>query len=105
MAEDKRNAIARDIAAKKKRLERDMQDAEEEIRNQQQKMLADLGARLMALIDKFGVDRAYTLILDDSSPSTPLLFAAKAVDITPEIIALFDQTSPASKTATPDLPR
>ena len=93
MAEDKRNQIARDIEEKKKRLERDMQDAEEELRNEQQKMLGDLGTRLMAVIDKYGADHGYTVILDDSSPSTPLLFASPAADITKEIIALFDKTS------------
>ncbi len=93
MAEDKRNQIARNIDEKKKRLERDMQDAEEELRNEQQKMLGDLGTRLMAVIDKYGADHGYTVILDDSSPSTPLLFASPAADITKEIIALFDKTS------------
>ncbi len=91
MAEDRRNQIGRDIEEKKKRLERDMQDAEEELRNEQQKMLGDLGTRLMAVIDKYGADHGYTVIFDDSSPSTPLLFAAPAADLTKEIIALFDE--------------
>src|ERR1700761_2526074 len=34
MAEDKRNQLARDIDEKKKRLERDMQDAQEELQSE-----------------------------------------------------------------------
>ncbi len=91
MADDKRNQLARDIEEKKRRLERDMQDSEEELRNEQQKMLQSLGQRVMAVIDKYGGDNGYTVILDDSSPNTPLLYAATTVDITQDIIALYDK--------------
>ena len=92
MADDKRNQLARDIDEKKKRVERDMQDSEEELRNEQQKMLQLLGQRMLAVINKYGKDNGYTVILDDSSPNTPLLYAATTIDITQEIIALYDKT-------------
>ena len=92
MAEEKRNQAAHEIEDKKKRLERDMQDSEEELRNQQQKMLQDLLQRMTAVIDKYAKDKGYTIIFDDSSPSTPVLYASKTIDITEDIVALYDQT-------------
>ena len=43
MAEEKRNQLAREIDEKKKRLERDMQDAEEDLRGEQQKGIVEPG--------------------------------------------------------------
>jgi outer membrane protein len=93
MAEDKRNQLARDVDEKKKRLERDMQDAEEDLRAEQQKMLQGLGQRMMAVIEKYAKDNGYTIILDVSNPNTPVLYASSGIDITQDIVSLYDKTS------------
>lgn len=93
MSDDKRNQLARDIDEKKKRLERDMQDANDELQSEQQRMLQSLGQRMMAVIEKYAKDNGYTMILDDSNPNTPVIWASSGIDITQDIIALYDKTS------------
>jgi len=93
MSDDKRNQLARDIDEKKKRLERDMQDANDELQSEQQHMLQSLGQRMMAVIEKYAKDNGFTMILDDSSPNTPVIWASSGIDITQDIIALYDKTS------------
>jgi outer membrane protein len=104
MSEEKRNQLARDIDEKKKRLERDMQDAEEDLKGEQQKVLQGLGQRMMAVIEKYAKDNGYTMILDVSNPNTPVLYASSGIDITQDIVSLYDKTTvggaPAA-TATP----
>src|ERR1700728_4498710 len=105
MSEDKRNQMARDIDEKKKRLQRDMQDAEEELQGEQQRLLQGLGQRMMAVIEKYAKDNGYTIVLNVSDPNTPVLYASSAIDITQDIISLYDKTStnggPAATPATP----
>lgn len=93
MSEEKRNQMARDIDEKQKRLERDMQDAQDELNSEQQRVLQNLGQRMMAVITKYAKDNGYAMILDDSNPNTPLLYAASGIDITQDIITLYDKTS------------
>ncbi len=93
MAEDKRNQLARDIDEKKKRLERDMQDAEEDLRGEQQKVLSSLGQRMMAVIEKYAKDNGFSLILDVSNQNTPVLYASSGIDITQDIVSLYDKTT------------
>jgi outer membrane protein len=93
MAEDKRNQLAREIDEKKKRLERDMQDAQEELQGEQQKVLQSLGQRMMAVIEKYAKDNGYTMILDVSNPNTPVLYASSGIDITQDIVSLYDKTT------------
>lgn len=105
MNEDKRNQLARDIDEKKKRLERDMQDAQEELDGERQKILQSLGQRMMAVIEKYAKDNGYTMILDVSNPNTPVLYASSGIDITQDIITLYDKTTtngaPAGATGKP----
>jgi outer membrane protein len=105
MSEDKRNQMARDIDEKKKRLQRDMQDAEEELQGEQQRLLQGLGQRMMAVIEKYAKDNGYTIVLNVSDPNTPVLYASSAIDITQDIISLYDKSStnggPAAPPATP----
>jgi outer membrane protein len=102
LSEDKRSQLARDIDEKKKRLERDMQDAQEELQGEQQRLLQSLGQRMMAVIEKYAKDNNYTLILDVSNPNTPVLYASSGIDITSDIISLYDKNpSPAPGSATP----
>ncbi len=105
MNEDKRQQLARDIDEKKKRLQRDMQDAQDELQGEQQKLLQGLGQRMMAVIEKYAKDNGYTMILDVSNPNTPVLYASSAIDITQDIVALYDKTStnggPATTPAVP----
>jgi outer membrane protein len=101
LSEDKRNQLARDIDEKKKRLERDTQDAQEELQSEQQRLLQSLGQRMMAVIEKYAKDNNYTLILDVSNPNTPVLYASSGIDITSDIISLYDKNpGPATPTAT-----
>jgi outer membrane protein len=93
MAEEKRNQLARDIDEKKKRLERDMQDAEEDLKGEQQKVLQGLGQRMMAVIEKYAKDNGYSMILDVSNPNTPVLYASSGIDITQDIVSLYDKTT------------
>ena len=90
MGEDNRNQLTRDIDTKKKRLERDMQDAEEDLKGEQQKVLSTLGQRMMAVIEKYAKDNGYGLVVDISNPNTPILYASNAVDITNDIVRLYD---------------
>lgn len=108
MSEEKRNQLARDIDEKKKRLERDMQDANDELNAEQQRVLQNLGQRVLAVVDKYAKDNGYTLVLDTSNPSTPIVYASSTSDITQDVIALYDKNSanggPANPPVTPGKP-
>ena len=93
MSEDKRTQLERDIDEKKRRLQRDVTDAQEEWNGAQQQLLQNLGQRMMAVIEKYAKDNSYTMILDVSNPNTPVLYASSGIDITQDIVALYDKTS------------
>lgn len=93
MSQDKQTQMARDIDEKKKKLQRDVQDDQEELQREQQRVLGSLGQRMMAVIDKYAKDNGYSLIVDVSNPNTPVIYASSAIDITQDIVSLYDKTT------------
>ena len=94
LSESSKQSLARDIDQKTKALKRDAEDAQADWNQEQQKVLQQLGQRVMVVIDKYAKDNGYQLILDVSSPQTPVLYASNTVDITKEIVELYDKNSP-----------
>lgn len=101
MSADQREKLIREIDQLTKSLNRDTEDAQAEMEQAQQKILQDLGQRLMAVIDKYARDKGYTMILDVSSPQTPVLYVSSEFDITQDIVAIYDK---AAGTAAPGTP-
>lgn len=93
MSNDKKEELARSIDEKKKRLQRDTEDAEEQLQGEQQQLLQGLAQRMSAIVDKYAKDNDYALVIETSNPSTPVLYAASQLDITKEMIALYDKAT------------
>lgn len=101
MSEDAKNKLVRDIDQATKSLNRDTEDAQAEVEQAENKIMQELGGRIMAVVDKYAKDNGYALILDVSNPQAPVVFAASSIDITREVIDLYDKNAPAATTSAP----
>jgi outer membrane protein len=99
MSDDARQKLMRDIEQQRKQLQRQMDDAQAELQQDQDRVLRQLGQRMMAVIDRYANTNGYVLILDVSSPQSGVLYASNAIDITRDIVGLYDQAQSAGATA------
>ena len=100
LSDSAKNDLYKNIEYKKKNLQREVEDAQADLEADQQKLLQQLGQKILAVIEKYARDNGYTMVVDVSSPQTPVLYASPSIDITKEIIELYDK-SPASSAPTP----
>jgi outer membrane protein len=96
--------LYKNIEIKKKALQRDYEDAQEDVKQEQDKILQQLSQKLVAVIEKYSRDHGFSLVVDVSSPQSPVLYASPTVDITKEIIELYDQSSSAMSNPAPARP-
>lgn len=101
LSDDARQKLMREIDQKNKSITRDTEDARADLDQAEQKVMSELGGRIQAVIDKYAKDSGYTLILDISSPQTPVVFASSTIDITKDIIDMYDKNAPASSAPAP----
>ncbi len=98
-SEEQKNKLMRDIDVKQKALQRDGEDASAELDQEQQKLFQDIGGKVMAVIDKYASDNGFAVVIDVSAQSSPILYASTSIDITRQIVELFDKNSPAAAAA------
>ena len=96
--------LYKNIELKKKALQRDFEDAKEDFEAEQQKVLQQLSQKVVAVIEKYSRDHGFSLVVDVSSPQSPVLYASPTVDITKDIIELYDQSSNAMSNPAPAKP-
>ena len=104
LSEATKNELYKNIESKKKSLQRDFEDAQAEMDQEQQKILQQLGQKMMAVIERYAKDNAFTLVVDVSNPQTPVLYASPSIDITKEIIDLYDKSSAQMSAPRPTAP-
>jgi Skp family chaperone for outer membrane proteins len=96
--------LARDIDAMTKNLQRDTDDARQDVDQEQQRVLNELGQKMMQVLQKYSVDKGFTMVLDVSGQPNNILFASNTLDITSEIIALYDSAPPTAPATAPAKP-
>jgi hypothetical protein len=55
---------------------------------------------MIDVLDKYAKGNSYTVILDTSSQTPLVLFASNQLDVTQEVIRLYDQTYPVKSAST-----
>ncbi len=90
MSEEARRTLARDIQTKERNLQRDMEDARGEFTQEQNELFNGIGTKLIAIITKYSSDNGLSIVLDISSPQSPVLFAVNEVNITEAIVKSYD---------------
>jgi outer membrane protein len=106
LSDSAKEDLTRNIDTKTKSYNRELEDAQAELEQEQQKVVGTLGQKMMAVIDKYAQQNGFAIVLDVSSQNTPVLYASNTVDITKEVIDLYDKTVfTATPTAAPGAAR
>jgi outer membrane protein len=93
MSDDARQKMMRDIDAKTNSLKRDGDDFNQDIQTETQRIMGELYPKMINVLNKYATENGYAVVLDISSQQTPILFASSSINITNDIIAIYDKTS------------
>jgi outer membrane protein len=96
MSEDVKAKLMRDFDNGNKNMQRDTQDAQDELDQEQGKLMQELGNKMMGVIEKYSNQNGIALVVDVSNPQTPVLWASTTIDITGDIQKLYDQAYPSA---------
>lgn len=99
LSDDEKARLAREADQLQRSYQRKSQDAQDDFNEAQREIVDRIGRKMIDVLSKYSRDNGYTVILDRSGQSSPVIFAANSVDVTQEIIRLYDQTYPAKSGA------
>jgi|SRR5215472_9622571 len=82
-----------------RRGQREQQDLQDDMNDASQEAINKIGSKMMTVLDKYAKEHGYSVVIDTSAQNTPVLYASTGVNITEEIVKLYDDTYPAKAAA------
>ena len=89
-------SLGLNVFARYTELKRLGEDIQSQVDEEQGNLLQTLGDKLVKVIDQYALDRGLAVVLDVSPQQSPVLWAAPGIDITSEVVRLYDKVHPAA---------
>jgi len=77
-----------------RQLERKQNEYQEDVNAAQGDVIDRIGRKMVDVLDRYAREGGYVVVLDSSSQNTPILYASNQIDLTQDIIRLYDQAYP-----------
>lgn len=88
-----------------RQLQRKQDEYQEDVNAAQGEVFDRIGRKMVDVLDRYARENSYVIILDSSAQNTPILFASTNIDVTQDIIRLYDGAYPVKAgSATPAKP-
>lgn len=111
LSAEAREKQSREVEDLQKKYQWDAEDFQSDVQQEEQKLVGEIGNRMISIIDEYAKGQNFALVLDVSSQQSPVLWAASGIEITRDIVDLYDKknaagaaATPAAKPATPTAP-
>jgi outer membrane protein len=107
---DEEARLTRDGQRLTQQLDRKQNEYQEDVNAAQADVFDRIGRKMMDVLDRYSRENGYAVILDTSAQNTPILFASTSIDVTQDLVRLYDQAypvkggAPASTTPTKPAP-
>lgn len=76
------------------RLDRKTDEYREDFSTAQEEIVNGIGRKMMELLSRYAQENNYVAVFDSSAQNSPVLYTSKTIDLTQDIIRLYDQAYP-----------
>ena len=94
LSDDEAGRLQRQGEMLTRQFQRKQDDLNEEVNAAQSDVVDTIGRKMLDVLDRYARENGYTLVLDTSAQGTPVVYSSSQIDVTQEIIRLYDQTYP-----------
>jgi outer membrane protein len=94
LSDDEKARLSREGDQMSRQFQRKQQDSQDDFNEAQREVVDRIGRKMLDVLDKYSKENGYGVIFDTSAQNTPVVYAANTIDVTQEIIRLYDQNYP-----------
>src|SRR5277367_1671260 len=94
LSDDEKARLSREGDQMTRTFQRKQQDSQDDFNEAQREVMDRIGRKMIDVLDKYSKENGYGVIFDTSAQNTPVVYAANQIDVTQEIIRLYDQNYP-----------
>ena len=75
-------------------LDRKNNELQEDVNSAQADVVDRIGRKMMDVLDRYARENGFTAVFDSSAQNSPIIYASNSIDVTQDIIRLYDQQYP-----------
>ena len=94
LSEDEKARLQRQGDMLTRQFQRKQDDLNEEVQAAQGDIVDTIGRKMLEVVDKYSRENGMALVVDTSSQGGSVVYGASQLDITQEIVRLYDQANP-----------
>jgi outer membrane protein len=94
LSQEEQTRLTRQGELLARQLQRKQDEYQEDVNASQGDVIDKIGRKMIDVLDRYARENGYVAILDSSAQNTPILYASNQIDVTQDIIRLYDQAYP-----------
>jgi outer membrane protein len=94
LSPDEQVRLQRQGESMARQLQRKQDEYQEDVQGAQADVFDRIGRKMVDVLDRYARENGIVVVLDSSAQNTPVLFVSPNIDITQEIVKLFDNAYP-----------
>ena len=94
LSDEEKARLQREGEKLARQLQRKQDEYQEDVNAAQAEVFDRVGRKMIDVLDRYARENGYVTILDTSAQNTPILFASTNIDVTQDIVKLYDAAYP-----------
>jgi outer membrane protein len=94
LSDDEKGKLQRQGDLLSRQLQRDSDGLNEELNAAQADIVDGIGRRMLDVLDRYSRENGYAVVLDTSAQGTPVVYGSSQIDVTTDIVRLYDEAYP-----------
>ena len=101
LSQDEQARLTRQGEVLARQLQRKQDEYQEDVNGAQSDVIDKIGRKMIEVLNRYARENGYVAVLDSSAQNTPILYASDQIDVTQDIVRLYDQAYPVKAGAQP----
>lgn len=94
LSDDEQARLQRQGELMTRQFQRKQDDLNEAVNAAQSDVIDTIGRKMLDVLDRYSRENGYTVVFDTSAQGSPVVYGSSQIDITQEIVRLYDQAYP-----------
>ncbi len=94
LSEDEKGRLTRQGELLARQFQRKQDDLQEELNAAQGDVFERIGRKMVDVLDRYSRENGYSVVFDTSAQNSPVIYGSSQIELTQDIIRLYDQANP-----------
>ncbi|HEX2711250.1 MAG TPA: OmpH family outer membrane protein [Candidatus Acidoferrales bacterium] len=94
LSDEEKGRLQREGELRARQFQRKQDELQEDMNGAQNEVVDRIGRKMLDVLDRYARENGYAAVFDNSGQNSPVIYASSQIDVTQDILRLYDQAYP-----------